>query len=501
MSTTTDARSAAPSAGSFAPVVRVLGASKTYGPTRALDDVHLEMQAGEIVGVVGHNGAGKSTLMRMLAGLEPADSGSVTVNGQDRPGANGFRGARMAYQETNLFNELSVGENAFVTAREGISRGRWRKQASARIIERLDEIFPGHTIAADQWVGDLTLGQRQMVEIARATLDTDLRLLILDEPTESLTRDTTAKLYAYVAKVAEEGVAVILISHRIQEVLASVDRVVVLKDGHVTSTHPVEGLTEDAVLTAMGGSLAAPVAVTDDTMGMPVEGKGDVVATLAARTARTGDPYEMRIREGEVVGLAGIAGQGQEEILQRLWKGSSRDDKVSASRAFVPGDRQKSGILPLWTVGENLGVTAMRTLSKLGLRDREAEQRTISEWVDALRIKGGADALMTGLSGGNQQKVIVARAFASSAEIVLLDDPFRGVDVHTKTDLYALIRREAANGRTIVWYSSENAEMRHCDRVYVLRAGRVAAELKGNQISEDRIISESFADVSEEAAA
>jgi ribose transport system ATP-binding protein len=350
-------------------------------------------------------------------------------------------------------------------------------------------------------VGDLTLGQRQMVEIARATLDTDLRLLILDEPTESLTRDTTAKLYAYVAKVAEEGVAVLLISHRIQEVLASVDRVVVLKDGHVTSTHPVEGLTEDAVLTAMGGSLAAPVAVTDDTMGMPVEGKGDVVATLAARTARTGDPYEMRIREGEVVGLAGIAGQGQEEILQRLWKGSSRDDTVSASRAFVPGDRQKSGILPLWTVGENLGVTAMRTLSKLGLRDREAEQRTISEWVDALRIKGGADALMTGLSGGNQQKVIVARAFASSAEIVLLDDPFRGVDVHTKTDLYALIRREAANGRTIVWYSSENAEMRHCDRVYVLRAGRVAAELKGNQISEDRIISESFADVSEEAAA
>jgi ribose transport system ATP-binding protein len=340
-----------------------------------------------------------------------------------------------------------------------------------------------------------------MVEIARATLDPDLRVLILDEPTESLTRDTTAKLYAYVAEVARRGVAVILISHRIQEVLAAVDRVVVLKDGHVTSTHDVEGLTEAAVLTAMGGSLQASAEVTDDTMGMPLEGKGDVIATLAARTARTGDPYEMRVREGEVVGLAGIAGQGQEEVLQRLWKANGRGDTVSASRAFVPGDRQKSGILPLWTVGENLGVTAMRTLSKLGLRDRDAEKKTISEWVDALRIKGGADALITGLSGGNQQKVIVARAFASSAEIVLLDDPFRGVDVHTKTDLYALIRREAAAGRTIVWYSSENAEMRHCDRVYVLRAGRVAAELKGNQISEDRIISESFADVSEEAAA
>lgn len=489
-----------PASDNAAVVVRVVGAFKSYGPTRALDDVHLEMKAGEIVGVVGHNGAGKSTLMRMLAGLEPVDQGTITVNGQSKPSTNGFHGARMAYQETNLFNELTVGENAFVSARDGISRRRWRKDASARMMARLAEIFPGHTIGADQWISDLTLGQRQMVEIARATLDTELRLLILDEPTESLTRDTTSKLYTYIAEVAKRGVAVILISHRINEVLASVDRVVVLKDGHVTSTHAVEGLHEAQVLTAMGGSLAEMVG-TDEAMAIPPEGKREVVATLTARTARTGESTEMRMGEGEVVGLAGIAGQGQEEILQRIWTGTGRGDTVSVSRAFVPGDRQRSGILPLWTVGENLGVTAMRTLSKLGLRRVAEERSTINNWVEALRIKGGADALMTGLSGGNQQKVIVARAFASSAKIVLLDDPFRGVDVHTKTDLYALIRREAASGRTIVWYSSENAEMRHCDRVYVLRAGRIAAELKGKQISEDRIISESFTDVSEEAPA
>jgi ribose transport system ATP-binding protein len=478
------------------PVVQVRDASKTYGPTRALTAIDLDVRPGDVVGVVGHNGAGKSTLMRILAGIEPTDTGSVTVAGRTKPTRGGFPGARMAYQETNLANELSVGDNAYLSAIGSRGGAGWRKRAEVRIIDRLDEMFPGHGIAATTWVGDLTLAQRQMVEIARATLDDDLRLLILDEPTESLTGGATEALYDAVRRMSATGVAVILISHRIREVLGVASRVVVLRDGTVASEHPVEGLTEDAVLRAMGGS--------DVEVELPVTGsistEVPVLAEVPARDARTGKDRPIKARRGEVIGLAGIAGQGQEDVLAAFWAHrETRGEKVE--KAYVPGDRQRSGILPLWDVADNLGITAMRSVARWGFRNIAAENTTIKHWVDVLRVRGGAEAQMTGLSGGNQQKVIVARAFASDAELVLLDDPFRGVDVHTKNDLYRLIRDEAATGRTVVWYSSENAEMRHCDRVYVLRAGRIAAELRGPEISEERIIAESFVTVSDEEVA
>jgi ribose transport system ATP-binding protein len=487
MSTTTSAAD---------PVVTVRDASKTYGPTRALTGIDLDVRPGDVVGVVGHNGAGKSTLMRLLAGIEPTDTGSVSVAGRTKPVRGGFPGARMAYQETNLANELTVADNAHISAVGSTGGPGWRKRAEQRIAERLDDMFPGHGIRTSSWVGDLTLAQRQMVEIARATLDDDLRLLILDEPTESLTGGATDELYDAVRRMSASGVAVILISHRIREVLGVAHRVVVLRDGTVASEHPVEGLTEDDVLRAMGGSDVEVELPVTGTVSTDVQ----VVAEVPARDARTGKDRPIRARSGEVIGLAGIAGQGQEDVLAAFWA-VKRSQGERLRKAYVPGDRQRSGILPLWDVADNLGITAMRSFSRGGLRDLGAERRTIRHWVDLLRVRGGADAQMTGLSGGNQQKVIVARAFASDADLVLLDDPFRGVDVHTKNDLYKLIRDEAATGRTVVWYSSENAEMRHCDRVYVLRANRVASELRGPDITEERIIADSFVTVSDEEVA
>ncbi len=477
-------------------VVQVRHASKTYGPTRALSAIDLDIRAGDIVGVVGHNGAGKSTLMRLLAGIEPTDSGTVSVAGRSKSARGGFPGARMAYQETNLANELSVGDNAYLSA-VGSPRGaRWRKHAEERILSRLDEMFPGHGIRAATWVGDLSLAQRQMVEIARATLDDDLRLLILDEPTESLTGGATEALYDAVRRMSAAGVAVILISHRIREVLEVAHRVVVLRDGAVASEHAAAGLTEDDVLRAMGGS--------DVEIVLPVTGAVSIdvpiVAEVPARDARTGTARPIQARRGEVVGLAGIAGQGQEVILAALWNARERARR-RVKKAYVPGDRQRSGILPLWNVADNLNITAMRSLGRWGLRNTAAEREVVDRWVHLLNVRGGVEAQMAGLSGGNQQKVIVARAFASDAELVLLDDPFRGVDVHTKNDLYRLIRDEAARGRTVVWYSSENAEMRHCDRVYVVRAGRIAAELRGQEINEERIIAESFVIADDEEVA
>jgi len=481
------------------PIVAARGVTKTYGRTRALAGVDLEVRSGEVLGLVGHNGAGKSTLMRIVAGLEDCDGGTVTVHGQEASGPGGrrpgaFRAIRMAYQETSLCPELTVAENIWVSSRHCLPRARWRRAAAERVRRRLDEIFPGHGVAPGDRVENLSLAQRQMVEIVRASLADPLDLLILDEPTESLGPDAARSLYAYVRRITAQGAAVLLISHRIREVLSVADRVVVLRDGAVVAERPAAGLGENDVLTLMGAEVAAPAERTPAPAAAGAASGRPIVAELRRVTVPGLRDVSLRVAEGEVVGLAGLAGQGQQEVLERLWRPVRRDTVARGARAYVPGDRQRSGVLPLWSVGENLIVSAMRRMARLGLCRPAEERAVVRSWVDRLAIRGGADAMITELSGGNQQKVLVARAFASGADLILLDDPFRGVDVHTKTDLYRLIRQEAAQGRSIVWYSSENAEMAHCDRVYVFRAGRVVAELTGDEITEERIIAASFAE-------
>ncbi|MEV4751920.1 sugar ABC transporter ATP-binding protein [Streptosporangium sp. NPDC049248] len=481
------------------PVVIARGVTKTYGRTRALTGVDLEVRAGEVLGLVGHNGAGKSTLMRVLAGLEACDEGTVTVCGRDAssgeagPRAGDFRGVRMAYQETSLCPDLTIAENIWVSSRHCLPRMGWRRAAGNGARRRLDEMFPGHGVTPGDRVEDLSLAQRQMVEIVRASLVDRLDLLILDEPTESLGPDAARSLYDYVRTLTADGVAVLLISHRIREILSVADRVAVLRDGAVIAERPASGLGEHDVLALMGAEVAAKTE-NERVTAEGAAGDRPVLAEMRGTTAPGLRDVSLQVGVGEVVGLAGLAGQGQQEVLERLWRPVRRDTKVRGTRAYVPGDRQRSGVLPLWSVAENLVVSAMRGIARRGLRRPAEERAVVRDWVERLAIRGGPDAAMTDLSGGNQQKVIVARAFASAADLVLLDDPFRGVDVHTKTDLYGLIRQEAAQGRSVVWYSSENAEMAHCDRVYVFRAGRVVAELTGAEISEERIIAVSFAE-------
>jgi ribose transport system ATP-binding protein len=479
------------------PVVVARDAGRSYGPTRALRSVDLEVRAGEVLGVVGHNGAGKSTLMRVLSGVEAVDDGDVTAYRRSDPAtalARPFANVRMAYQETSLAPDLTVAENIYLSARSWLPGRGWRTAAARAFTERLGEIFPDQQVDPQDYVADLSLAHRQIVEIVRASLAEQLDLLILDEPTESLTADSSKGLYRYVRSLTDQGIGVLLISHRIPEVLSVADRIVVMQDGTVVADDPAAGQTEAGLLVAMGG-IDEP-ADTAARRKTAQTGTGEAVrAKVSARKADPSREEPILVRAGEVVGLAGIAGQGQQEVLEELWEPVDKATSVVGRRAYVPGDRQRTGVFPLWTVADNLGISAMRSIARRGVRRTEAEAEAISSWVDRLRIKGGGGALMTSLSGGNQQKVIVARAFASDATIVLLDDPFRGVDVHTKNDLYRLIRDEVSGGRSVVWYSSDNSEMEHCDRVYVLRAGHVAAELSGDEITEDRIIAESFADI------
>ena len=480
------------------PLVRVTNVIKTYGATLALSGVTLDVNAGEVLGIVGHNGAGKSTLMRALCGIERPTSGSIEIEGKVPTVKGTYAGVRLAYQEGSLAPELTVKENVYLSAANWMPKWRWHAPAAEMSAQRLNEIFPNNSISPADFVDDLPLADRQMVEISRATITNNLRLLILDEPTESLSGSAVDHLYDYVRKLRAQKLGIVLVSHRLKEILGVCDRVAVMKDGAVVSTHLASEVTERDLFMAMGGEVT--VAETGEDKDNTERDPSRPVSVQIPMKDFEGADTEIYACKGEVIGLAGIVGQGQEEVLARLWNGISSDVKVDAKRAYVPGDRQRSGIFPLWNVASNLTLTALSDLAERGLRQRDKEDALVKKWVELLKVRGGAEAAITGLSGGNQQKVIVARAFASDADTILLDDPFRGVDIHTKSELYQLIRDEAQAGRTIVWFSSENSEMRHCDRAYVLRAGRVAAALHGSEITDERIIAMSFAETKGSAA-
>ncbi len=470
------------------PVLTASGVSKRYGKTAALTGIDISVGAGEILGLVGHNGAGKSTLMRVLAGREAPDSGRVAsrIPGEWNQQAATAAGVRMIYQELALCPDLTVAENIALSD-PGARGWSWRRSAERRVATTLDEVFPGHGIDIVRRAADLSMARRQMLEIARALCTDNLSMLILDEPTESLSVDATRQLYAHLHALTGRGVSMVLISHRMQEVLANADRIAVMKDGRIVDIVDAPSATEDGLLSTMGGDVHADTSTIRRVTSAP-RAELRTEGTLA-RLDDLG--LSLQVEPGEIIGLAGLAGHGQDVALRRLWS-NTRGATVAKRRAYVPGDRQTSGIFPLWSVAENLTVASGRQLSTAGVVRAARKSALAGEWVQRLNIKGGARSPITALSGGNQQKVLVARAFATDAALVLLDDPFRGVDVTTKNELYALMRVEASRGRSVIWYSTENSEMTHCDRVYVFRSGRIVSELRGDEITEDRIIADSF---------
>jgi ribose transport system ATP-binding protein len=480
------------------PIVSLDDIARSFGAVRALDGVDLAVAAGECLGLVGHNGAGKSTLMHVLAGALTPDRGRIAVGGEPQErysvGAAQRLGIRCVFQELSLCPNLSVAENARVLhpAVAGIG---WRRRAGALIRERLDAIFPGHGIAPDAVVGDLAIGQRQMVEVARAFTVTDapLRLVILDEPTSSLDAHAAGQLLAFVRRAVAGGVSCILISHLLGEILDASDRIVVMRDGRIAAADRAAAFDHDRLVAAMGGarSPAARVAArtaagSDFVLRSRPRGGGEVVA-----------------RGGEIVGLAGLAGHGQTEFLLDVFDTAGKGDAgITAPVALVAGDRQRDGILPLWSIARNIGIRSLAALRRGLLLSPRAEDALAAVWQKRMGIRSADmhDDILS-LSGGNQQKALFARALASDAEIVLMDDPMRGVDIGTKLEVYDLIKSEARSGRTFLWYSTEVEELQNCDRVYVFRNGVIVAHLEGDDVTEDRLIEASFAGTGATAAA
>jgi ribose transport system ATP-binding protein len=479
-------------------IVSLKGVAKSFGAVRALAGVDLAVGAGECLGLVGHNGAGKSTLMNVLAGTLTPDTGAIEIRSSDL--AAGYSvtaahrsGIRCVFQELSLCPNLTVAENTRIMhpALKGFG---WKQRAGKLIKDKLDEILPGHGIKPGDTVGDLTLGQRQMVEIARAFTVTDepLHLVILDEPTSSLDAATAKQLLEFVRREIAKGRSVILISHLLGEILQYSDRVVVMKDGKVVAERPAQQFDRDSLVGAMG-TVVEQHAATDVKEIRP---RSHTPVVVRAKSALQTDAQELVAHSGEIIGLAGLAGHGQTRMLLQIFAGAvdrMHGVDVQGPVAFIAGDRQTEGIFPLWSIGRNVTVRSLPRMLRRQLVDPSREAEMAQSWQQRIKIRTpDMDNNILSLSGGNQQKAVFARALGSDAEIVLMDDPMRGVDVGTKLEVYDLLRAEAAAGRTFLWYTTEMDELNYCDHIYVFRNGRIVADLPREEMSEQKILQSSF---------
>ncbi len=484
-------------AGPRPPLVELKGVARRFGAVQALRTADLEVRPGEVLSLVGHNGAGKTTLMNVLAGTLAPDEGAIRVDGQDLTGGYDVRvanarGIRCVFQELSLCANLTVVENLRLMHASLRGPG-WRRRAAALIGGTLDKVFPGHGIDLHQPVGLLPIGQRQMVEIARAFTGTGqpLRLVILDEPTSSLDARAARQLLEHTRREAAQGLACVFISHRLAEVLEHSDRTVVMRDGSTVASAVTADLSRDQLVELMGSEAG----LGPEEAAAAAQEAGP--ATLRVRLEGRGGEVPIEVRAGEVVGLAGLAGHGQRRALQAIFAAAGRRTahlEVQGSVAYVSGDRQTDGVFPLWSVGENTTISLLARVARLGVVDGRRAREIAETWWRRLAIRSpSVETPIMALSGGNQQKVLVARAFASGADIVLLDDPLRGVDVGTKNELFEHVRHEARQGRCFVWYTTENEELVHCDRVYVFYDGSITDRIPRRELTEERVLRSSFA--------
>jgi len=476
------------------------GVERRFGAVLALGGVDLAVAAGSCVGLVGHNGAGKSTLMNVLAGTLAPDTGRIVVEAEDLTGrysvaAAQRHGIRCVFQELSLCPNLTVAENARIM-HPTLKGFGWRRRAGALIVDKLDEIFPGHGVDAGDIVGDLSIARRQMVEIARAFSVTDapLKLVILDEPTSSLDAIVAKQLLDFVRRYVEGGGACILISHLLGEILSTADQIVVMRDGTVVDARPAGDFTRDTLVAAMGSVAKDGADAGADFTSKRDAGKPRVEVRPAAQEA---GPV-LTAHRGEIVGLAGLGGHGQTDMLIKTYAARGRGAhgiSVDGPVTLVAGDRQNDGIFPLWSIAKDISIGSIRTMLRHALIDPRAEADLASVWQERIGIRTpDMENNILSLSGGNQQKALFARSLGATADIVLMDDPMRGVDVGTKQEVYGLIREEAAKGRTFIWYTTEMDELDHCDHVYVFRDGRIVADLARDELTEERVLHSSFAE-------
>ncbi|HEY6602647.1 MAG TPA: sugar ABC transporter ATP-binding protein [Xanthobacteraceae bacterium] len=470
------------------PAASAEGVSKRFGATVALDSVNFDVAFGEIHAVVGENGAGKSTLIRILGGVHRPDRGVVRVDGEQRDFASPrdaiAAGIVTIPQELRLVPALSVAENIALGDLPVRRFGPLAMVDCARMREEACEVLAELDFAPDPSapVASLSFAERQLVAIAKA-LRRRCRIFILDEPTAALEQREVARLFSVLARMKRQGTAVIYVSHRLDEVVAIADRCTVLRDGRVATIAARGAFTANDLAAAMTARAAENAVTTSLPSGKPLlDARPDGVA-------------HVRLREGEIVGLAGLLGSGTDRMIRGLFGAASEPamvevggnerplaspgDAIAAGIGMVPGERSL-GLVMNQTVRDNILLPNLDALSRMGYLDRDAGDRIVAELMELIDIRPRQPNLKaSALSGGNQQKVILAKWLARRVAVLLLDDPTQGIDVAAKAQFHALIGDLAARGGGALLYSSDLGELaRLCDRVLAVRQGRIAAALE-----------------------
>ena len=502
---------AAPAGEARAPMLEMRGITKRFPGVLALEAVDFDLRPGEVHVLFGENGAGKSTLINIIAGSFAPDAGTLTYRGQDLRHLTPHRarsiGISPVFQEFSLVRALTIEENLSLgrePSRFGFLRTGEMRRRARRVLDEL-----GFELDPRARVGDLSRAHQQMVEIAKALL-TDVKVLILDEPTASLTERETERLFALVDRLRADGVGIVYVSHRMREIKQLADRITVLRDGRLVATRDADGVGEAELVELMTGRridvLFPPVVPRPGRTTVRAEG-----LTLAGGTLREVD---FEARAGEITGVAGLVGCGKSELIRALFGlepieagrievgGEAYPRPTPAASlarglCYFPADRVAEGLALARPVRENVSLTALRlpALSRMRVLKRAAERQAVRGVVDRLALRPPEIERSVGdLSGGNRQKVMLGRGLMRDVDVFLFDEPTVGIDVGAKVEVYQFMKRLVEQGATIVLVSSELPEVLNlASRVFVMHQGRMVAELEGDAISEQNVLAHFFA--------
>jgi erythritol transport system ATP-binding protein len=494
-------------------VLQAVDIAKTYGVTRALKGVNFDVRRGKVTVLFGENGAGKSTLMKILSGVEKPTAGQLILDGEpinlESTNDAVARGISIIHQELNLASNLSVRDNIFIgreiRGRTGaIDYGRER-EITEQVMARLEETIDPNTL-----VQDLRVGQQQVVEIARA-LAADARILIMDEPTSALSAVEVEVLFKVIRELTSHGVAIVYISHHLEEALEIADYAVVFRDGELVATEEAANVDLSWVVRQMVGR-EADYDFRDEPRDF-----GDVALSIQGVTVAEPDTgrvvvndVSLDVRQGEIVCLYGLMGAGRTELMEAL---AGRDpisggrvllgdqdiaelniqERIAIGMGLVPEDRQRDGLVQMMTVGKNMSLASLLSTVKNLFIARKVERENVDRQIKDVRVKtAGPDALITSLSGGNQQKVVIGKILLTKPKVMLLDEPTRGIDVGAKGEIFALLFREAKKGLAVLYVTSEVGEaITASHRLIVMSKGRLIREFDPRTATRDQIMAAS----------
>ncbi|GGB40405.1 sugar ABC transporter ATP-binding protein [Fictibacillus barbaricus] len=477
---------------------------KAFGSNQVLTGVHFDLQEGEVHALMGENGAGKSTMMNILTGLHKRDSGTIVIDGQERyfenPKEAEQNGIAFIHQELNVWPDMTVLDNLFIgkelRSKFGLLKSKEMKALAKRQFERLAVSIP-----LEKEAGRCSVGEQQMIEIAKALM-TDAKVIIMDEPTAALTEREIEKLFEVINALRKEGVSIVYISHRMEEIFAICDRITVMRDGKTVDTKTITETNFDEVVRKMvGRELTDRYPERNPNIGETV------LEVKNATIQGVFDSVNFSVKSGEIVGVAGLMGAGRTEIMRALfgldkldsgeiWVGGRKAsiknpyEAVKLGIGFITEDRKNEGLVLDFSIRENMALPNLTSFSKKGVIDYKTEKDFVDLLIKRLRIKTeSGETNAKNLSGGNQQKVVIAKWVGIGPKVLILDEPTRGVDVGAKREIYQLMNELTDRGVAIIMVSSELPEvLGMSDRILVVHEGRISGELQKSDATQEKIM-------------